>query len=93
MLQRDKPEDFVLGSGIARTGEDFCKEAFKCVNIDDWQNYIYIDPQFYRPSDVEYLKSKTTKANTILGWKPEISFEQMVKEMVDHDISEAKKAN
>lgn len=91
MLQRDKPEDFVIGSGITRSIREFCSSAFDVVGIQDWEKFVYIDPQFFRPCDVEFLRAKTTKANKELGWYPEISFEQMVKEMVEADIERAKK--
>ena len=91
MLQRDQPEDFVLGSSVARTVKDFCQKAFGCVGISNFMQYIYIDPAFYRPCEVTYLRAKTEKANGVLGWYPEISFDEMVEDMVRFDIEEAKK--
>jgi GDPmannose 4,6-dehydratase len=91
MLQRDEPDDFMLGSGVARTVNMFCSVAFSHIGIRNFMDYIYIDPQFYRPCEVTYLRAKTDKANNVLGWKPEVSFYQMVKEMVEFDIEQAKK--
>lgn len=90
IMQQYEPKDFVLGSGKARTVREFCKQAFSIINISDWEKYIYIDPKFFRPCDVEFLQAKPTKANKELGWKPKISFEKMIEEMVSEDIKRAK---
>lgn len=78
--------DYVFGSGDTRTVGEFCQEAFKCIGIDNWRDYIYIDPQFYRPLEVDFLKSRPIKAKKILGWEPKISFKELVKEMVEADV-------
>lgn len=85
MLQQDVPEDYVLGSGVSRSVEDFLKAAFSYAQLNH-KDYVEIDPQFYRPLDVNYLMADTKKANNRLGWKQQISFEQMVHEMVEHDL-------
>ena len=92
-VEYDKPDDYVFCSGVARTIEEFCRVAFAKIGIMDWENYIYIDKEFFRPCDVEYLRGSYDKANRVLGWKPKISFNQMVKEMVEFDIDQAKKAS
>ncbi len=90
MLQRDEPDDFVLGSGETHTVEEFLMLAFRHVDILDYANYFVIDPEFYRPCDVPYLRANPAKANTVLGWKNEISFPSLVQEMVDYDRQKAK---
>lgn len=89
MLQHDIPEDFVIASGTTHTVLDFIKQAFEYVDLD-YKQYIEIDPVLYRPAEVEYLRGRPDKAKSILGWDLEISFEDLVKDMVSHDINTAK---
>lgn len=90
MLQRDEPEDFVLGSGETRSVEDFCRISFSsALQVDNWEDYIYINPEFFRPCEVEYLRANPYRANNVLGWKPMISFDEMVNEMVKADLKAA----
>jgi GDPmannose 4,6-dehydratase len=86
-LNYSKPDDYVFGSGKTQTVADFCKEAFKYIGIDNWEDYIVIDPKFYRPAEVDYLKSRPTKAKEVLGWETTISFQDLVKEMIEADIA------
>lgn len=85
MLQQDSPNDYVIATGQTYSVHEFLVEAFKCIGIDEYKNYIVQDPKFMRPSEVQYLKGDATKANTQLGWKPEIDFKELVHRMVDHD--------
>jgi GDPmannose 4,6-dehydratase len=85
-LNYHKPDDYVFGSGITHTVGEFCKEAFEYAGINNWRDHIYIDPLFYRPIEVDYLKSNPSKAKEVLGWRITITFEQLVREMVDADI-------
>lgn len=89
MLQQDNPDDFVLASGEARSVEDFLSAAFGVVGVNDWKKFVVIDPKFYRPADVNLLCGDSSKARKVLGWSPEIPFDILVKEMVDHDIERA----
>lgn len=91
MLQKDEPDDYVIATGVAFTVRDFLRVAFKHIGIDDWENYVVIDPKFYRPSEVHYLCGNSNKARTMLGWRPKITFDELVTEMVEYDIQEAKK--
>jgi GDPmannose 4,6-dehydratase len=86
ILQQDKPDDFVISAGKAYTVAQFCELAFSHIGISNWQDYIYIDPTLYRPCEVEYLCGRADKAKRVLGWEPKISFEELVKEMVEADI-------
>lgn len=84
MLNHHEPSDFILATGTTHTVEDFCRVAFSHLDMN-WQDYIEVDPAFYRPAEVDILLGDYRKAKEILGWQPEISFEQLVKEMVDND--------
>lgn len=86
MLNHSRPDDYVLATGETHTVEEFLKIAFNHAELGDFQNYVEIDPQFYRPAEVDILLGDSSKAMKELGWKPEISFEQLVKEMVDTDL-------
>ena len=87
MLQQDEPADYVLATGETYTIKHFLDLAFAHIGIDDWSEYVGQDPRFYRPAEVDVLRGDYSKAERILGWKPEVSLEEMVKIMVDNDIS------
>lgn len=89
-LQAEKPKDYVFSSMETHTVEDFLAAAFGSRGLD-WKQWVEIDPQFYRPSEVQYLKGDSTPARTELGWKPKVSFEELVKMMVDADVKKASK--
>jgi GDPmannose 4,6-dehydratase len=86
MLQQDKPDDFVIGTGINHTVEEFVQLAFERAGLD-WRAHVVIDPRMYRPADVETLLADPTKARTILGWQPEVAFPELVRMMVDADLA------
>ena len=85
MLQQSKPDDFVIGTGEQHSVKEFAKLAFSHVDLD-YKKYVKIEQNLIRPSEVDTLLADYGKAKKILGWKPEISFEQLVKEMVESDI-------
>ncbi len=86
MLQQDKPDDYVIGTGITHTIRDFVEVAFNIVNLN-WTKYTtYNSPDYTRPSEVHCLLADATKARLILGWEPEVTFEKLVRIMVDYDI-------
>ena len=86
MLQQETPDDFVVGTGETHTVEEFVQIAFDHVGLD-WRKYVVIDPKFVRPAEVDLLLSDPTKASEKLGWKPSISFEGLVRMMVDADLA------
>lgn len=86
MLQQKVPDDYVIATGETRSVEEFVKTAFSCVGISDWKKYIKIDKKFMRPAEVDFLVGDASKAKKVLGWKPKISFEKLVKMMVEYDI-------
>jgi|TARA_B110000003_G_scaffold202922_1_gene201623 GDPmannose 4,6-dehydratase len=90
MMQYDTPEDWVLATGETHTVKEFLDIAFKSVDLD-WENYVETSEKYYRPNEVDYLLGDPTKAKTKLNWEPEVSFENLVKLMVDSDIEQAKR--
>ncbi len=87
MLQQDSPQDYVICTGKTHTIREFLDVAFLHVGVEDWSDLVLQDPEFYRPAEVDYLRGDCSKANKILGWTPKHSFEDLVKKMVEHDIS------
>lgn len=85
MLQQPAPEDYVVGTGIAHSVRDLVEIAFAHVGLD-WRAHVVIDPRFLRPAEVDVLLADPTKARTRLGWTPTVSFEQLVRSMVDADL-------
>ena len=85
MLQQPKPDDFVVATGEAYSVRQFLEEAFNHVNLD-WNQYVEIDPQYFRPTEVDYLLGDYSKALKTLGWKPKTTFPQLVRLMVDNDL-------
>ncbi|HZV78468.1 MAG TPA: GDP-mannose 4,6-dehydratase [Candidatus Binatus sp.] len=92
MLQQDKPDDYVIATGKTHSVKDLVMEAFKHVGLD-WQDYVVVDQRFMRPAEVDVLVGDPSKANRVLGWRPTITFEQMIGEMVDADIARLRKLN
>ena len=92
MLQQRDPEDYVIATGEAYSVRDFLIYAFKYINIEegDYEKFFLIDSKFYRPSEVEYLRGLPNKAEGRLGWKREVSFEQLVHRMLESDINAKK---
>jgi len=94
MLQHDTPEDFVVATGETHSIREFLDLAFAEIGIDDWTPYVRQDPKFLRPAEVDLLIGDASKAKEKLGWEPEVSFPQLVKMMVEHDLEvEAAKAH
>ena len=92
MLQQEKPDDYVIATGETYSVHDFMVHAFEYINIpkEEIANFFMIDPEFYRPAEVEFLKGEPTKAETILGWERKVSFEQLVHRMLESDIDAEK---
>ena len=90
MLQRKKPDDYIIATGVAHSVKDFLSAAFEYAGLD-YKKYVLIDPKFIRPAEVEHLLGDSTKAKKILGWKPEVNFKYLVKMMVDADIERVKR--
>ena len=86
MLQQDAPDDYVIATGETHSVAEFCELAFRRVGIDNWRDYIVIDPALLRPAEVDLLIGDPKKAREKLGWEPELSFEGLVNLMVDADL-------
>ncbi len=89
MLTQDKPDDFVISTGHSHTVEKFLEKSFNFVGLN-YLDYIEIDPELYRPAEVELLKGDSSKAKRILNWQPKISFDQLIEDMVTSDIEISK---
>ncbi|HMK88766.1 MAG TPA: GDP-mannose 4,6-dehydratase, partial [Methylocystis sp.] len=82
MLQQEKPDDFVVATGVTTSVRDMCRIAFDYVGLD-MDKYVVVDPKFYRPAEVDILLGDATRARQILGWEPETTLEGLIREMVD----------
>ena len=85
MLQQDDPGDFVIATGHAHSVREFAELAFGRVDLD-WERYVEIDPNYYRPAEVDLLQGDASRARRVLGWRPQTSFSELVRLMVDADV-------
>ncbi len=88
MLQQDEPDDYVVATGETHTVREFLDVAFRVAGYDDWKPYVRHDERFERPAEVDLLMGDASKAHSALGWKPKVSFEQLVQMMYENDLSE-----
>lgn len=88
ILNHREPDDYVLATGETHSVREFCEIAFHRAKLGDYQKYIKIDPKFFRPAEVDVLIGDSSKAYTVLGWKPKVTFEELVHKMVDYDLKE-----
>jgi GDPmannose 4,6-dehydratase len=88
ILQQPEAEDYVIGTGESHSVKEFVESAFGHAGISNWQDYVDIDPRYYRPADVEHLVADITKAKTKLKWQPKTKFDKLVKIMIKHDLEE-----
>jgi GDPmannose 4,6-dehydratase len=86
MLQQDTADDYVIATGETHSITELLDVAFRVVGIRDWRPLVKVDPSFIRPADVEVLVGDPSKARTVLGWKPRVSFSELVESMVHHDL-------
>jgi GDPmannose 4,6-dehydratase len=86
MVQQDQPEDFVLATGETHSVAELCQIAFDQAGLD-WQKHVTVDKRFIRPAEVDLLIGDPAKARHKLGWKPEVTFEDLIRMMVDADIA------
>jgi GDPmannose 4,6-dehydratase len=85
MMQLDEPDDFVVATGETHTVREFVEVAFEHASLD-WRRYVAIDPRYFRPVEVDILQGDYSKARERLGWKPKVTFNELVKLMVDADM-------
>ncbi len=87
MLQQETPDDFVIGTGETHSIRDLVQLSFSHAGIDDWEAHVVQDPQFFRPAEVDLLIADPSKARDVLGWKPTVTFPQLVAMMVDAELA------
>lgn len=83
MLQHDKPDDWMVSSGVSHSVEELCAYVFGKLNLD-YKDYVVVDPQFIRPEETRNLRGDSSKIRSVLGWKPEYTFESLMDEMIEH---------
>ena len=86
MLQQDEPDDYVIGTGDTRSVRELCEVAFSAVGLD-YRDHVVQDPRFFRPAEVDLLVADPSKARVQLGWEPRVTFEELVRMMVDADLA------
>ena len=91
MLQQEEPEDYVIATSETHSVREFLTEAFNEIGIPEFEPYVVIDPEFYRPCEVDWLLGHTGKARQQLGWRPQVSFQDLVQRMVRSDIDASRK--
>jgi GDPmannose 4,6-dehydratase len=91
MLQQNKPDDYVVSTQETHSVKEFLELAFKVAHLGDYTNFIIIDPDFYRPAEVDYLLGDSSKARQVLNWSPKYDFQSLVEEMVEYDLYESEK--
>jgi GDPmannose 4,6-dehydratase len=89
MLQKDKPDDYVIATGETHTVREFCEVAFAHAGLD-WRSHVVVDPSYLRPTEVDILLGDATKAKRDLDWEPTTKFDALVKLMVDADLELAR---
>ena len=90
MLQQNTPDDYVVATGESHSVKELVELAFSYVGLN-WLDYIVIDPRYYRPAEVNHLLGDYTKAMTTLGWRPSVTFSELIKMMVDNDLEIARR--
>ena len=88
MLQQDEPDDYVIATGETHSVREFLTLAFEQLGLD-WERYVEIDPRYFRPTEVDLLLGDATKAREKLGWRPKVSFQELVRLMVESDLAAA----
>jgi GDPmannose 4,6-dehydratase len=91
MLQQPEGGDYVIATGETHSVRDFVEAAFAHVGIDDWSRHVRQDPRFMRPAEVDLVVGDATLAREVLGWKPTVSFRELVEMMVDSDLEAARR--
>ncbi|MDZ4818036.1 MAG: GDP-mannose 4,6-dehydratase [Planctomycetota bacterium] len=89
MLQQKEPDDYVVATGEQHSVRDFVEKTFESVDLD-WEEYVNLDPRYLRPTEVDSLMGDPSKARQLLRWEPEVSFDELVRLMVQHDLELAR---
>lgn len=91
MLQQEQPEDFVIATGETHSVREFLDEAFGYLDLD-WHDHVEIDPRYFRPAEVDLLIGDSSRAQERLGWRPRVSFPELVRMMIDSDLEAARRS-
>jgi GDPmannose 4,6-dehydratase len=91
MLQQDKPDDYVVATGESHTVGEVLEVAFGALDLD-WKKHVEIDPRYFRPTEVDHLRGDSGKAQRALGWKPKVTFKQLIEMMVRADEEDVRLA-
>jgi GDPmannose 4,6-dehydratase len=86
-IRGEAARDYVVATGVSHSVRDFVAAAFLAAGIEDWQRWVTLDPQFARPSDAPLLVGDAGRARHMLGWTPQVQFDEIVRRMVEHDLS------
>jgi len=89
MLQAPEPGDYVVATGESHSVRDFLDLAASYCGVD-WKPHVETDPRYFRPTEVDFLRGDASKIRAKLGWKPKVSFEELIRQMVDHDLELAR---
>ena len=90
MLQQDEPDDYVVSTGEKHSVKDLCIAAFGELDLN-WEDYVEIDPRYFRPTEVDELQGDASKARSVLGWEPKVGFKELVHMMVESDLALAQR--
>ena len=90
MLQHDEPDDYVVATGEQHSVQEFVEETFRALDLD-WREHVKIDSRYFRPAEVETLLGDASKARRVLGWEPKVTFPELVRLMVAHDMKLAQR--
>jgi GDPmannose 4,6-dehydratase len=90
ILQQDKPDDYVIATGKNHSVREFAEKVFQKLELD-YEEYIGIDQRYFRPTEVDVLLGDSTKAQKKLGWKPKVTFDQLIEKMIEADLELGKK--
>ena len=88
MLQQPEPDDYVIATGETHSVQELCEVAFRLVGLD-WEQYVRVDPAYFRPTEVEELCGDASKAKRVLGWQARTKFGDLVRLMLEHDLADA----
>jgi GDPmannose 4,6-dehydratase len=89
ILQHSQPDDFVIATGESRSVREFLDAAFALVGLD-WRPHVAVDPRYFRPAEIDRLEGDASRARAVLGWRPRVTFEELVRRMVAHDMELAR---
>ena len=89
MLQQDQPDDYVIATGETHPVQEFVEKTFSLLGLD-WREHVEVDPRYFRPTEVDVLQGDASKAREKLGWKPSMTFAQLVEIMVNEDLQLAR---